>query len=93
MPAGTPQTFGVQNPKKAAITNGRGERVLGISAPLRHLIPAIIQQAGDKDLNELKWRFSLVGIPSQVKTGIVDLWVIGKRVDKEAWAFWFMGSK
>jgi len=44
-----------QNPKKAASTNGRGERVLGISAPLRYLIPAIIQQAGDKDLNEAKW--------------------------------------
>jgi len=42
---------------------------------------------------KLSGGFSLVEIPSQVKSGIVDLWVIGKRVDKEAWAFWFMGSK
>ena len=36
-----------QHPKKAANTNMRGKRYLGISAPLRHLFVTLIQRAGD----------------------------------------------
>ena len=53
----------------------------------------LVQVGEHKWQPQAEWLFSLIEIASQKEPGMMDIWVVGQRIDKEGRKFWFVGSK
>ncbi len=52
----------------------------------------LLQSREDKWKPQGEWQFSFIRIPNQMKHGLTDIWVLGKRIDKPEITFWFVAS-
>lgn len=76
---------GVRLSAKGDRLRAEGKLTDDLKHRLREMKPAIMELVRNSPNYETVavWQFSVLRVPSQINHGVVDLWVVGERLDKE----------